>query len=86
MELLRTFTCCRNYWVGLHMESSAGGSSKFHWGDCVPNTDITNRYDNLIDYAGDTACGYVTSDFLGLTACSSSVTMGFICENPNGKV
>lgn len=67
------------------MESSAGGSAEFHWGDCVPNTDVTSDF-NSLTYSEDTACGYVISDSLRLTACSSTVSMGFICENPNGKI
>lgn len=66
------------------MESSAGGSSEFHWGDCVISADITNRFNSLTNYAGDTACGYVNSESLRLTACSNTVSLGFICENPNG--
>lgn len=68
------------------MESSAGGSSEFHWGDCVISADITNRFNSLTNYAGDTACGYVNSESLRLTACSNTVSLGFICENPNGKL
>lgn len=77
---------CSKYWVGLHMESSAGGSSEFHWGDCVISADITNRFNSLTNYAGDTACGYVNQDSLRLTACSNPVSLGFVCENPNGKL
>lgn len=79
-----TIFFCSNYWVGLHMESRAGGSAEFHWGDCVPNTDVTSDFDSLT-YSEGTACGYVRSDSLRLTACSNTVSMGFICENPNGK-
>lgn len=68
------------------MESSAGGSSEFHWGDCVISADITNKFNSLTNYAGDTACGYVNSESLRLTACSNTVSLGFICENPNGKL
>lgn len=67
------------------MESNAGGSAEFHWGDCVHNTNVTNDFESLT-YSEDTACGYVISDFLRLTACSNTVSMGFICENPNGKI
>lgn len=68
------------------MESSAGGSSEFHWGDCVISADITNRFNSLTNYGGDTACGYVNQDSLRLTACSNPVSLGFVCENPNGKL
>lgn len=67
------------------MESNAGGSAEFHWGDCVHNTNVTNDFESLT-YPENTACGYVISDSLRLTACSNTVSMGFICENPNGKI
>lgn len=67
------------------MKSNAGGSAEFHWGDCVPNTDVTSYFKTLT-YSEETACGYVREDSLRLTACSNTVSMGFICENPNGKI
>nr|XP_034310460.1 flocculation protein FLO11-like [Crassostrea gigas] len=67
------------------MESSVGGSSEFHWGDCVLRADITDGFDSLLGYPVATACGYVSLDSLSLTACSSAVSLGFICENPSGE-
>ena len=77
---------CSSVWIGLRMESTPGGTSEFHWGDCITTLAITDRFENLTSFPEATACGYVSEDSIKLTGCDNTASMGFICENPNGEL
>ena len=73
-------------WIGLRMESTSGGTSEFHWGDCVTTLSITDSFESLTSFPDATACGYVSEDSIRLRRCDNTESMGFICENPNGEL